>query len=316
MHETSASQISPCNGQRWPVVGTKDTDMQCGGDTQDLKKLRKDNEGTKNATGSCAWDCHVHSRNRQAFDASERIGTGVIRLQPGPPNQSIDHVSNPPWNGAVPSLDAKRTLGARIACLLLSSDARGNVRGMLDLHDPPNGTGSPAARSTCARALWSGSVQDKHASSFHATCSLLSHPGSRAHAFARPSFSCFVLAPSMWTSLGPVLPSFCAHACICPSVVVEFESHPVVYLVICQRDVVLVHRVPLLDPDPLWSRSRLGRHQLLQVPDGVVWIALDTHLASQAVVEHHLDHLARQRVDGPPREGHVRMDDTDTKWET
>jgi hypothetical protein len=81
-------------------------------------------------------------------------------------------------------------------------------------------------------------------------------------------------------------------------VVVELEPHPVVDLVVLERDVVLVDVVPLLDADLLGARPRLRRHQLLEVADGVVLVALHPHLLPQAVVQHHLDHL---RLPDPER---------------
>lgn len=59
-----------------------------------------------------------------------------------------------------------------------------------------------------------------------------------------------------------------------------------------ERDVILVDVVPLLKADLLGARSRLGRDELLEVPDGVVGVALDPHLLAQAVVAHHLNHPA------------------------
>lgn len=74
-------------------------------------------------------------------------------------------------------------------------------------------------------------------------------------------------------------------------VVVEFETHAVVDLVILESDVILVDGVPLLDADLVGSGARLSRHKLLQVADGVIVVALHAHLLSQSVVQHHLDHL-------------------------
>ncbi len=41
-------------------------------------------------------------------------------------------------------------------------------------------------------------------------------------------------------------------------VIVELQPHAVVDLVVCQRDVVLVHVVPLLDSDLLGTRAGLS----------------------------------------------------------
>jgi len=84
-------------------------------------------------------------------------------------------------------------------------------------------------------------------------------------------------------------------------VVVELEAHAVVNLVVLEGDVVLVGVVPLLDPDLVGPRPRLRRHQLLQVADGVVLVALHAHLLPQSIVEHHLDHLSLFFVGENPR---------------
>ncbi len=62
-------------------------------------------------------------------------------------------------------------------------------------------------------------------------------------------------------------------------------------LVVLEGDVVLVDVVPLLDADLLGPRPGLRRHQLLEVADGVVLVALHPHLLPQPVIQHHLDHL-------------------------
>jgi len=83
-------------------------------------------------------------------------------------------------------------------------------------------------------------------------------------------------------------------------------------LVVLEGDVVLVDVVPLLDADLLGARPRLRRHQLLEVADGVVLVALHPHLLPQAVVQHHLDHLllplrSRSRVRFPPTQTLARL---------
>jgi hypothetical protein len=45
--------------------------------------------------------------------------------------------------------------------------------------------------------------------------------------------------------------------------VVQFEAHPVVDLVIIQPYVILIDRVPFLNPDLLCSRAQLSRSQFL-----------------------------------------------------
>ena len=85
------------------------------------------------------------------------------------------------------------------------------------------------------------------------------------------------------------------------SVVVELETHAVVDLVVLESDVVFVDVVPLLDPNLLGLGSGLSCHELLEVADGVVLVALHSDLLPQPVVQHHLDHLLRS-TDSNPRE--------------
>ena len=47
---------------------------------------------------------------------------------------------------------------------------------------------------------------------------------------------------------------------------------------------VLVDGVPLLDAQLLWSCACLRRQQLLEVTNGVVWVALDAYLFAEAIV--------------------------------
>jgi len=82
-------------------------------------------------------------------------------------------------------------------------------------------------------------------------------------------------------------------------VVVEFETHAIVDLVILQSDVILVDGVPLLDADLVGSGASLSRHKLLQVADCVIIVALHAHLLSQSVVQHHLDHLREANNPNP-----------------
>ena len=65
---------------------------------------------------------------------------------------------------------------------------------------------------------------------------------------------------------------------------VELEAHAVVYLIVLERYVVLVDRIPLLDAQLLGSCARLRREQLLQIAHRVVWVALDADLLAEAVV--------------------------------
>lgn len=63
-------------------------------------------------------------------------------------------------------------------------------------------------------------------------------------------------------------------------------------LIVLQRDMVLVDRVPFLDPDFLRSRPDLRSDELLQIADGVVFVALDADLLAQTVVQNHFNHAA------------------------
>jgi len=59
--------------------------------------------------------------------------------------------------------------------------------------------------------------------------------------------------------------------------VVQLQIHPVMDLVIFQSDVVLEDGVPLLQHDLVPLGSGLSRDQLLEVPDGVVLVALNAN---------------------------------------
>jgi len=76
-------------------------------------------------------------------------------------------------------------------------------------------------------------------------------------------------------------------------VVVELEAHAIMNLVILEGNMVFIDVVPLLDPDLLSSGTGLGRHELLEVADRVVVVALHSHFLSQTIVQHHLQHLQR-----------------------
>jgi hypothetical protein len=78
--------------------------------------------------------------------------------------------------------------------------------------------------------------------------------------------------------------------CCCHLVVVQLEVHAIMHLIVCQRNVVFVDGVPFLNADLLWPRASLCCHQLLQVPDRVVFIALHADLLAQAIVEDYLNH--------------------------
>lgn len=74
-------------------------------------------------------------------------------------------------------------------------------------------------------------------------------------------------------------------------IVVELETHAVVDFIVPEGDVILVDGVPLLNSDFVGASAGLGRHQLLEVADRVVAVALDAHLLPQPVVQNHLYHL-------------------------
>lgn len=68
------------------------------------------------------------------------------------------------------------------------------------------------------------------------------------------------------------------------SAVVELEAHAIVYLVVLESDVVLVDCVPFLNPDLLGPSTRLSRNELLQITDGVIFVALHPDLLPQPIV--------------------------------
>eukprot|EP01040_Poterioochromonas_malhamensis_P021231 gene21232-25560_t len=81
----------------------------------------------------------------------------------------------------------------------------------------------------------------------------------------------------------------------CTLVVVELEAHAIVNLVVFERDVVLVDRVPLLDPDFLRPGAYLGRNELLQISYRVVFVAFHADLLPQSIVTDNFDHLKMLR---------------------
>lgn len=58
------------------------------------------------------------------------------------------------------------------------------------------------------------------------------------------------------------------------SVVIKLESHAVVNFVILKSDVILVHRVPFLNSDFLWTSASLCSNELLEVSDSVIRAAI------------------------------------------
>ncbi|KAK3042923.1 hypothetical protein RJ639_000999 [Escallonia herrerae] len=67
-------------------------------------------------------------------------------------------------------------------------------------------------------------------------------------------------------------------------------------LIALEGDVVLVGVVPLLDTDLVDPCPHLGRHQLLEVADGVILVALHLDLLPQPIIQHHLDHLPSHKI--------------------
>lgn len=70
---------------------------------------------------------------------------------------------------------------------------------------------------------------------------------------------------------------------------VHLQAHSVVDLVVRQRDVVLVDRVPFLELDLGMVGARLRRDELLEIAHGVVRAALDAHFAPKTIVRDNLD---------------------------
>lgn len=101
------------------------------------------------------------------------------------------------------------------------------------------------------------------------------------------------------------------HTTAAALVVIKLEAHAVVDLVVLERDVVLVDRVPLLrtrralvkivcarctarsaclDAKLLSLRTTLRRKQLLQIAHRILRVALDANLLAEPIVTDHLDH--------------------------
>lgn len=62
-------------------------------------------------------------------------------------------------------------------------------------------------------------------------------------------------------------------------------------LVVLQSDMVLINGIPLLNSDLFSPSSSLSSHELLEISDGVVIVALDADLLPKTIVQHNLDHL-------------------------
>lgn len=70
----------------------------------------------------------------------------------------------------------------------------------------------------------------------------------------------------------------------------QFETHAVVNFVILQCDVILVNSIPLLDFELFGARTKLRCSQLFQIPDRIIFVALNSHFLSQAIVQDHFNH--------------------------
>ena len=79
--------------------------------------------------------------------------------------------------------------------------------------------------------------------------------------------------------------------------VIKLQVHPIMDFTVPQRHVVLKNRVPLLQYDLVPAGASLGCDQLLKVPDGVIRIALNTHLLLQTVVANNLYHPGSNSLD-------------------
>ena len=73
-------------------------------------------------------------------------------------------------------------------------------------------------------------------------------------------------------------------------VVVHFQAHAVVNLVVLQGDVVFEHCVPFLNSNLFRARTHLRCNQLFQIANGVVLIDLHAHFFPQTVVANDFDH--------------------------
>ena len=79
--------------------------------------------------------------------------------------------------------------------------------------------------------------------------------------------------------------------------VIKLQVHPIMDFTVPHRQVVLKNRVPLLQYDLVPAGASLGCDQLLKVPDGVIRIALNTHLLLQTVVANNLYHPGSNSLD-------------------
>lgn len=73
------------------------------------------------------------------------------------------------------------------------------------------------------------------------------------------------------------------------SVIVHFQTHPVLDLVVSQSDVVLIDDIPLLQSDLLRPSPNLRRNQLLELQNSVSGTAFDALPLSHSVIYHNLN---------------------------
>ena len=73
-------------------------------------------------------------------------------------------------------------------------------------------------------------------------------------------------------------------------IVVQFQSHAIVDLVVLEGDVVFVYSVPFLNPDLFRTRTRLSCDQFLQITYRIIFIAFYTNFLTQTVITDYFDH--------------------------
>ena len=83
--------------------------------------------------------------------------------------------------------------------------------------------------------------------------------------------------------------------------VVQLQIHAILDLVVSQRDVVLVDGVPLLQDQLFVSRAGLNGNQLLEVANRVIFVALNSDLLAQTVVDDDLQHVRFLALSGCKR---------------
>lgn len=72
------------------------------------------------------------------------------------------------------------------------------------------------------------------------------------------------------------------------SLVIQFKVHPVMYFIVTNGDVILEDGVPLLEHNLVPSGARLRSNQLLEVANGVIWIAFDSNFFAESIIACHL----------------------------